>query len=178
MIVAGILGDPEPVEIARDQQGRSVLEPSCTYGSQFAYPAVRTASFLSQLPQSLRETICEDDLSRALVEIGALLKWSGGDPCFEGELADLDPTTDGLQAECVVSDYRELPDGTTQEVTPIPACDGSATLPCWRIEHDPNACHYTDTMQKLVIDRGGEVPPSDMFVKVDCVTRNESGPFQ
>lgn len=177
VIVAGIVGDPDKVEITTDDANRSVLNPSCAYGGQFAYPAVRTADFLSQFPQSIRETICGADLSSALVQIGALLKRSFGDPCFEGAVADLDPATDGLQPDCTVSDYRRLPDGSEEELALIPAC-GTGRIPCWRIEQDELKCHYTDTKLKLVIDRGGVIPPADQFVKASCVTEDAGGPVQ
>lgn len=167
VIVAGIVGDPDAVRI--DKEGpQSVLAPSCTYGGQYAYPAVRTASFLDRFPQSVRQTICEGDLSGALVQIGALLKRSFGDPCFTSEIADLDPAP-GLQPDCTASDYRTLPDGSEQEVRMIPSC-AFGQIPCWRIEEDAQQCHYTRTRLKLAIDRGGELPGADMFVKATCAT--------
>lgn len=176
VIVAGIVGDPDPVEISKDDQQRSILKPSCTYGGQFAFPAVRTASFLEQFPLSIRETICDPDLSGALVQIGALLKRSWGDPCWDGSLADVSPDP-GLQADCTVSDYRKFPDGSSQELATIPAC-GSGQIPCWRIEEDAAKCYYTPTQMKLVVDRGGALPPADTFLKASCVTTDDSGPVQ
>jgi hypothetical protein len=177
VIVAGIIGDPRPVEIIKDNQDRSVLRPSCQYAGQFAYPAVRTNDFLEQFELSIRATICEPDLSEALVRIGALLKRPFGDPCFEGTVADLDPETPGLQADCAVSDWRSLPGGNDVEVGLIPAC-ASGQIPCWRVEHDAEKCHYTPTKMKLVIDRGGALLASDMFVKAACVTTDPSGMVQ
>src|SRR5690606_16769504 len=114
----------------------------------------------------------------ALVQIAAELKRSIGENCFAGVLADADPTTDGIQADCTVSDHRERPDGSSMEVATIPACTTGGPIPCWRIEHDPTECHYTTTMMKLVVDRGGVVPPSDMFVKASCVTQDSAGQVQ
>jgi hypothetical protein len=174
VIVAGIVGDPSPVEISTDDQQRSILKPSCTYGGQFAFPAVRTASFLSKFPQSIRETICTPDLSNALVKLGAAIKDSWGDPCWEGTLADVSPEP-GLQADCTVSDYRKFPDGSSQELGTIPAC-GGGQVPCWRIEQDAAKCYYTPTEMKIVVDRGGALAPADTFFKASCVTTDDSGP--
>jgi hypothetical protein len=175
VIVAGIVGDPDKVEIIKDDQ-RSSLKPSCTYGGQFAFPAVRQSHFLEQFPLSIRESICEPDLSSALVQIGALLKRSFGDPCFENTVADLSPD-EGLQADCTISDYRRYPDGSTKEIDLIPNCS-FGEIPCWRIEVDAQKCHYTASKQKLVVDRGGVIPPADTFVKASCVTTDEAGPVQ
>lgn len=173
VIVAGIVGDPDKVEIIKDDQQRSILKPSCSNGAQFAVPAVRQSHFLEQFPLSIRESICEPDLSSALVQIGALLKRSFGDPCFEASVADLSPDP-GLQADCAISDYQRLPDGSSKEVDLIPSCS-FGQIPCWRIEVDAEKCHYTPSKQKLVIDRGGVIPPADTFVKASCVTTDESG---
>jgi len=175
VIVAGIVGDTEPFEITTDMN-KTVLAPSCNYSGQHAYPAVRTADFLAQFSQSVRSTICNGDLSNALVQIGALLKRSFGDPCFEGVLADADPA-DGLQADCSISDIQALPGGGSREVGVIPACSTSpGAIPCWRVERDDTRCYYTPTHLKLVIDRGGEVPASDIHVKASCVTVQDDGP--
>ncbi len=176
IFIAGIVGDPEPFEIVRDPQGRAVLGVSCTYAGQVAYPAVRTADLLSQFRHSARETICDGDLSRALVEIGVLIRDGLLDSCFKSVLADLDPAP-GLQPDCAVSDYRRLPDGSRIELGVIPAC-GDGALPCWRIETDETLCFHTPTKLELVIDRGGVVPSSDVFVAASCVTTDDTGPVQ
>jgi hypothetical protein len=178
VIVAGIVGDAAPFETAADGMGRTILEPSCSYGTQHAYPAVRTADFLSQFSQHVNATICGADLSGAMVDIGALIKRSLGDPCFAADVADLDPSTPGLQADCTVSDVRVLPDGDVQELSVIPAC-GTGKIPCWRIEEDAALCSYThsDPHYKLVVDRGGAVPPSDIHVRASCVTTDGTGSF-
>jgi hypothetical protein len=176
VIVAGIVGDPDNVEIVKDGQQRSQLKPSCTYGDQFAFPGVRQAHFLEQFPLSIRESICEPDLSSALVQIGALLKRSFGDPCFENTVADLSPD-EGLQADCTISDYRRYPDGESKELATIPNCS-FGQIPCWRIEIDEQECHYTPSKQKLIVDRGGVIPPADTFLKVSCVTTEDDGMVQ
>jgi hypothetical protein len=177
VIVAGIVGNNSPFEIIKNDKAQVVLDPSCKYGvNDGAYPALRTSHFLDQFPQTVRSSICGADLSSAMVEIGVLLKRSFGDPCWKGEITDLDPATDGLQAECTVTDVRVFPDGSTQEVDLIPSC-GSDQIPCWRLERDDISCHYTDTKLKLVIDRGGVIPPADITVKASCVTTDtDDGP--
>ena len=178
VIVAGILGKDKPFEIKLNDKGQPILGPSCTYGgNQTAVPALRTADFLAQFTQRVQTEICGADLSKAMVDIAVLLKRAFGDPCWEGEVADQDLDKDGLQADCQVTDVKVLPDGTRQDVAVIAACGGGA-IPCWRLEVDAAQCSYTTTHLKLVIDRGGVIPPSDIHVKASCVTTAPNdGPF-
>ncbi|HEY5945322.1 MAG TPA: vWA domain-containing protein [Kofleriaceae bacterium] len=178
VIVAGILGKNDPFEIVLNDKQQPILGPSCRYGGdQTAVPALRTADFLEQFTQRVQEPICGADLSKAMVDIGALLKRAFGDPCWEGEVADLDPTTAGLQADCSVVDVRVLPDGSRQEVDPLPNCS-TGEIPCWKLVIDDVQCSYTSTHLKLVIDRGGALPASDIHVQASCVTSPpDGGPF-
>jgi hypothetical protein len=169
VLVAGILGDSSPFRIVLDGTN-PILDPSCRYnGNDGAYPALRTSSFLAQFQHTTQSSICGADLSAAMVDIAAELKRTFGDPCWEGEIADLDPETDGLQPECSVSDVQVLPDGSKKEIDLIPNCS-FGEIPCWRLEQDDAQCFYTTSHMKLVIDRGGVLPPSDIEVKASCVT--------
>ena len=48
----------------------------------------------------------------------------------------------------------------------------------WTLEVDDMRCGYTSTHLKLVIDRGGIIPPSDIHVLGSCVTTPpKDGPF-
>jgi hypothetical protein len=175
VLVAGIVGDSSPFEIVLDGMQRPVLGQSCRYGNgDGAFPALRTADFLTQFPQTVQKTICGADLSAAMVEIAAKLKRSFGDACWEGEVADLDPVTPGLQPDCSVTDVQVLPDGSTKEIDQIPNCS-FGQIPCWKLVEDARQCFYTSTHTKLVIDRGGVIPPSDVHVKASCVTTDPGG---
>ena len=146
-------------------------------GPQYAYPAVRTLDFLSQFPnRSARTTICDEDLSDGLTDIAARLKVLFGDPCFESQPADMDPDTAGAQYECTVTEVRHRVGQPDEELRLFPQC-GKGTLPCWHIEEDAAACHYTHTNPhlKLVIDRGTDVPSADTRLSVSCVTTASSG---
>lgn len=185
VIVAGILGDPSPFETVKDpmENNEVVLGPSCHYVAstgtdQKAFPAIRTADFLTQFEdRNTRATICKGDLTDGLTQIGALLKAVIADPCFEAQVADLDPDMPGLQPDCTVSDMHYA-NGEETELAVIASCvqSGGAT-PCWRIEEDAEHCSYTHTNPhlKLVVDRGGVVPSPDVHVKASCVTTESSG---
>jgi hypothetical protein len=185
VIVAGIIGDPTPFEIINDTaHNETVLGPSCHYVSttgtdQTAFPAVRTASFLSQFEErNTRATICQGDLSAGLTQVAALLTAALADPCSEANVEDLDPVTPGLQPDCTVSDMR-YDNGQETELAVIPSCAISGgAVPCWRIEEDAEHCAYTNTDPhlKLVVDRGGVIPAPDIHVKASCVTVDPAGP--
>jgi hypothetical protein len=176
VIVAGIIGRDEPFEIKLNDKGQPILGTSCPQAAtDTAVPALRTADFLAQFTQRVQKDICGADLSQAMVEIGVLLKRSFGDPCWEGEVTDVDLETPGLQADCSFTDVQVLPNGERKEIAAIAAC-GSGELPCWRLEVDAMQCSYTTTHLKLVIDRGGVIPPSDIHVQGSCVT-TPAGPF-
>jgi hypothetical protein len=176
IVVAGIVGDPDPVEITTDSNNRSILEPSCSYSGQFAYPAVRTSDFISQFGLNARETICNADLSSALVQVGDKIKDALGNPCFEAQVADLSPDP-GIQADCSVSDVQLLADGTERELAVIPQC-GTGRIPCWRVEVDEMKCGYTPSKVALIVDRNGMLPPEDVHVKASCVTTTNDGMVQ
>lgn len=184
VVVAGIVGDPTPFATVDDPaHHETVLDASCHYTSstgtsQTAFPAVRTAAFLEGFEErSTRTTICKGDLSDGLTQIGALLKRVLSDPCFDAEVADLDPDMPGLQPDCTVSDMRYA-NGEETEVAVIPSCvlSGGAT-PCWHLDEDAAHCSYTHSTHhyKLVVDRGGVVPTPDIHVKASCVTTDQSG---
>jgi hypothetical protein len=177
VIVAGIIGRDAPFEIKLNDKGQPTLGSSCPATAETAVPALRTADFLAQFSQRVQKEICGADLSQAMIEIGVLLKRSFGDPCWEGEVTDMDPETDGLQPDCSFTDVKVLPDGTREEIAAIAAC-GTGKLPCWRLEVDAAQCSYTTTHLKVVIDRGGVLPPSEVHVQGSCVTTPpKDGPF-
>jgi hypothetical protein len=185
VIVAGVIGDPGPFEIIK-KNNLPVLKQSCIYegpsGTQFAYPGIRTADFLGQFAErNTHSTICTSDLSAALVQVAALLKRVVADPCFDRQLLDADPTTDGAQYDCSVTEVRHRANTADEELRVIGQCDAARSrLPCWHIEEDADHCSYTQTNPhlKLVVDRGSEIPAADVHVKVSCVTTSPSGGVQ
>jgi len=177
LVVAGIVGDPDPFEIVADG-GIHVLGSSCPTGSsQVATPAVRTNAFLEGFEQRARTTICDNDLSAGLVEIAAAIKDAIVDPCFDNTLLDVDPTTPGPQYECTVTEVRRHPGENDEELTVLPPCD-AAGPPCWRVEEDAEQCSYTaaDPHLKLVVDFGGQPTDPYLHIRADCVTANPDIP--
>lgn len=172
VIVAGIIGNPSPVVVGADANNNNIpkLQPSCMSASGEASPAVRLNQFLDAFPQRTSvTTICNEDLSDALVVIAELLKKVIGNPCLEGDL-DIDPSQPGVQYECQVADVR-YPDTDMESSSSIPHCDDSAP-PCWRLQENPSQCSETLTNLELIIDRGGnDNVPDGTFIQASCVTK-------
>jgi len=194
VLVAGIAGaaGPVSVEVEDPRTGKLWTPPVCTLcpggGSDCALsdalvqarPTVRLHALLDAFPQkSTFQDLCaydpdidDVDLSGALVQIASLLRRALGTPCIAGPLADVDPSTDGVQPRCSVSDVVHLrqPDESEQLLA---ACDGPLSCdgdvpdpPCYRFEDNP-ACG-TETDVAIAIDRC-EPPPGDTTVVVRCL---------
>jgi hypothetical protein len=165
VVVAGIAAPGEPLAVElRPAPGGGPLEPAlahaCTFssplGTTAADPAVRLRSFVDGFPdRSAAPTICQEDLSGGLREIGNVLLRAMGHPCVEVPLADADRSTAGLQADCVVED--EL--GDVRQ--PLDACEARPDArPCWRLEADPAACGASPPPHlKLVVQRDTQPHP-------------------
>jgi hypothetical protein len=179
VIVAGIIGNPTPVNIVLDEDGNPELDCSCGCGTaQTAVPAVRLGYFINSFPdRSTFTSICNEDLSDALNVIAELLKRVVGNPCLDGAIdtRDLDGNpANGVQLDCQVSDV--VAKGTDQEQSfVIPRCEMTGptmpvttTIPCWWVEEDPMTCSSTATSLILHVERGG-TEPDDTTVVARCV---------
>jgi hypothetical protein len=182
VIAAGIIGNAEPVAVGSDPE-RSIpaLVPSCQSGSGKADPAVRLKFFIDQFgAQSAFSTICNENLSDALLVIADLLKEVIGNPCIESTLRDANLNEDGIQYDCVVADVVN-PDEPDEQETILPACNAaednnpsnapnSTNTPCWHLATDTDRCGDTPMQLALVIERAGQSVPPGTHVQASCVT--------
>lgn len=178
LIFAGIMGNPTPFEVGLDEDGNPELLPSCGEDrNQPAAPAVRMKAFLDQFPnRNTFTSICNEDLSDALVLIAELLKKVIGNPCLEAniDVTDIQPNTPGTQIDCQVSDVR-YPETDMEEQKVIPRCDQSGSAPtipagataCWYVEPDTTNCTSTSHNLALVIKRTSD-PPEGTHVIARC----------
>ena len=196
VIVAAITAPPTPVTVANDESKDELwVQPSCVVcadggsdcpgavGSDAdpntlvaARPSVRMGAFLDGFSaRSTFQSICDYDpkiqdvdFSDALTKIALLLTKVVGNPCIDGKISDTDPSTDGVQADCRVSDVSGL-NTDDQEEFPIPPCETS-DAPCFRVI--PNdSCTDAETNLALDIDRGTppQDPPDGTTVVVRCL---------
>jgi hypothetical protein len=180
IIVAGIIGnvdDQHSVDVIPDPDDatRPSVGPSCTSASGTAFPGFRIQAFLDAFPErNFTTTICNDNLTDAMQEIGNIIKVAVGSPCIDRALADRNPNIDGVQPECSVADVINPDDEPPTRVESIiPSCDGNGnTPPCWRFIQDAVQCPTPPYATDLAIDvnRGGASVPLGTVLEVQCVT--------
>ncbi len=192
VIVAQIVGGTSPVTVISELEADTTVENPrefITLGKQCqlfvddvdppfvaaeASPAIRLNAFAQRFPQrNVSTTICQEDLSDALVQIGTLLRNIVGSRCVEGNI-DLDPEKDNVQHECVVAETQNL--GTADEASiSLRECSSETPspdeLPCWRFELDTEECKGTATELRLIDERGGANAPPDTKLRLECVLK-------
>jgi hypothetical protein len=186
IIVSAIIGpsaltDPAVVStmvgISAGMNNVPSVQPSCTNGTQNAFPMPRIAHVVQEFTNNTLHSLCDGDLGASLTEIAKKILEVQGNPCFEGDVdtTDADPTNPGLQLTCTVSDVVE-PDGRAIE-TIIPACKmadattpaADAQQPCWYVKPDPVKCEIYPSELTLAIHPEQRTTPPDTHVIAQCV---------
>ena len=166
IIVAGIIGDPTPVAVGADPEtGNPQLAPSCVSAAGEASPGVRLGHFVDAFaPHSVVNTICNEDLSDALILSGLTIIRAMGHPCVERDI-DLDGTTAGVQYQSEAADVQFAGEAN-QQVTPLAECNaGRTNIPCWYLYADSTVCGGL----MLGVERDGAQPPPDTRVRLRCL---------
>ncbi len=165
VLVAGIVGPGRDVALNRDDLGNLGVTPSCSYGTmpvQTARPAIRLEAFIRSFSRHTIASICKEDLSGALDQVGKLVV-QVFPRCFDAQVVE--------PHECSVLDILD-PDGPDRDASPLPECDAAhSATPCWHLEEDLVACAGSQTKLTLRVDRGGALPPPNSVVTAECVTR-------
>ncbi len=187
IIVSAIIGpsaltDPAiettTVAINTAMNNTPFVQPSCTNGSQNAFPMPRIAHFAQQFPQrNTFHSLCSGDLGGALSDIAEKILAVQGQPCFTSDIdtTDTDPNNPGLQLSCTVSDVIE-PDGRAIE-TGIPACKmtnattpaADAQQPCWYVKPDATKCASYPSQLTLAIHPEKRPSQPDTHVIAQCL---------
>jgi hypothetical protein len=142
--------DPGP------QNGNPELAPSCVEtGLGEADPAIRLNQFITSFRTNTLTTICDNDLSAALVTIADLLAERLGTPCLAPNVTQ--------PLECVA--WVEDSNGENQEL--VPNCSEGGP-PCWR-ELDPAAVLQCDGAVGVEFDPGGEAFPFGSDFRIQCL---------
>lgn len=179
ILVAGIIGDKtEPIVVApitRNDVTSPKVQQSCFSGpndTEGAFPPVRLSAFLEAFHYHYQTTICDEDLSAALAEIGGFIPPPEGG-CVSPDLKDIDPDQPGLQPSCVVSEIRD-PYTSKQREKLLPQCSNladpasSSQLPCYTMLPDPEICSADgELLIKAYYPLDAVVPPSTM-VRAYC----------
>ncbi|HWO24471.1 MAG TPA: hypothetical protein VNO30_37255 [Kofleriaceae bacterium] len=175
VVLGGILGPAEPLAVElRQPPGGGAQIPGlghvCTdmMPTLVADPAPRMRDFLSRFPDRERfASICGPDLAPSVTRITELLRRAIGTGCVEDRLADTDPKTAGVQADCIALDLAGT--GEAAAATRIEACaDKPDARPCWRLEEDLARCAAAPAPHLgLVVERDGAAAPGTV-TRVRC----------
>ena len=170
IITAGIIGNPTPVAVTTATNGNPELEPSCVSASGEAAPGVRLKTFFDQFPnRNTITTICNEDLTDALVQVADLLIEVIGNPCLSGDIK-VDDNGDPI---CTVVD-RTRPNTDSEVQTPIAHCanndPGAGPTPCWYTQPNPEDCNKPEHVlgDEIQVERGGQSVPTNTSVEVRC----------
>jgi hypothetical protein len=187
LLVGGIMGDApteaRPIEVGwitntGGAQELAVLR-TCEIGEDDphgAFPPIRTDAFLAQFRDRFRTSICDADLSQAMIAVGEHIVDALYGSCVRGDLRDADPRTTGVQAECSVTEVQH-PHGDDEVRTILPACAGAdpaaaPNRPCFAIVPDEERCRrISDHFLRITIHYpDGVVRDADTIVQAQCVT--------
>jgi len=186
IMVAGIVGNPTPITVVNDRNGHPCLQYSCGNATvcgnaqpdeTAAVPPIRLKAFMDAFPLNQITTICNDDLSDALQRIADFIVEGFNGRCMQGTPKDVDPTTPGVQTDCVVTETRG-PNSSAPVHTILPTCDNasdpatSTNMPCYAIVEDLAQCADTSSNLSVNIHYADEatVPP-DTAISARCVTQ-------
>jgi hypothetical protein len=175
VVVAGILGDAEPVRVGVNERDHTDVLRSCEIGTddpQGAYPPTRTDAFLAQFEDRVRTRICDADLSPAIVAITEEIVREFYGSCIEGTLADANPGAAGVQADCSVTEIQN-PGAADELSTVVPQCNaGASNPPCWSVVVNAERCatvsdHHLEVA--MTYPDGVDRDP-DTLIQVQCRT--------
>jgi hypothetical protein len=168
IIVAGITGLPNPVQIYSNYDGEPGLAPSCSSADGEADPAIRLNQLFNAFPRHDSSSICLEDKSNIITNVTKLIQETMTSKCIEGNLSDIDEDTDGIQPKCNVHDVSYTYQGKIEK-TKLHACNGSiSSIPCYRFETNVQQCFGTATNLNLIVERGGASLPLGVSVTANC----------
>lgn len=187
VIAAGIFGWPLPgqeagarYEIERGGGGGGgafSLQPVCSStGNGSATSAYRVKSFVESFPNNSVFSICQNDFSAAMRQIGEKIRTIVGPACVTAPLIDTNLATTAMDPDCNVVERVPRPGVSGQwNETLVPRCPTGATQPCWDLVPDPTC---TASGQQILIDRKGTTPAEgtqQVFRCLTCPSRSTPG---
>jgi hypothetical protein len=115
------------------------IGPGCEGPGGSAVPPVREREVAEELEVAGRvnvHSVCAADYAPALSAIADEIAAQIKPACMPACVADADPTTPGLQPDCVITQVAPTHEGTVEEIDVPPCTDANGTLPfdanvCW-----------------------------------------------
>ena len=177
ILVSGIFGWPSNATGARYrylQTGQGIdVAPICQSANGEAAVGLRLKQFVESFGSSGSYfSICNDDLSPALKQIGEKLAGKLGNVCVGAPLVDTAPEP-GVQPSCQVVDRIPVAGGFKEEL--IPSCSGgmrSTSGACWTLVVDPS-CVVSGF--KIEVDRGGKAAAPGAQELLRCLACDKAG---
>jgi hypothetical protein len=117
-------------------------------------------------------SICEEDFSPAMKQIGDKLAAKLGNPCISAPVVDTKPDP-GVQPDCQVIDRIPATGGFKDD--PLPPCSTgkkSQGGACWNLVNDPTC---GDSGFKIDVDRGGQLATPGTQQAIKCLTCAKPG---
>jgi hypothetical protein len=138
--------------------------PICQGANGKATASLRIKEFVEAFgANGSLHSICANDFSPAMRQIGETLAAKLGTPCISAPVVDTRPEP-GVQADCQVVD--RIPNDRGVDVVNLASCR-DAKPPCWQLMADPTC---TESGFKIAIDRGGQLPVPGTQEAVKCLT--------
>jgi hypothetical protein len=161
VLVTAIVAPTEPFSVIEYMlQGvpYEALDVSCTYAgpehSEAGFPAVRTTAFVEGLPRGRTIDICDADFPKQMVALGERIDTLVDGSCIQQWIEQ--------PAVCEAFDV----DAQGNE-TPVPQCDGSNVLPCFKIAADPGYCQSWQQLHVTIV-RNGTGMGAGIWTSVRC----------
>jgi hypothetical protein len=169
LLVAGILGDHDPIRVGTNLDGDLDTLTSCEpdpANPEGAYSPIRTDAFLAEFDSPIRHRICDDDLTPAIVDIGGEIVRKAYGGCIEGELATPN------EPDCSVSEVEHpSTDNETSKILPeCNAADGEAATnqPCWSLETDDLCTGSPEHYRVVTHYPSGAARDADTIIRAQC----------
>ncbi|MSP62530.1 MAG: hypothetical protein EXR72_19800 [Myxococcales bacterium] len=143
-----------------------VIQHSCRNQQRtelFGAPAVRLNAVIRAAVNHRLSSICDDDYTPALIEIGQLIIANIGAACITEALPD--PSN----PVCFVEDVTTQANGSIT-IAEIARCADPkpSSYPCWRLEKKP-LCSTSPQGLALTLDRNNQAAPASTETRASCV---------
>ena len=127
-----------------------------------ATAGLRNSAFVDEFGSNgTKSSVCAIDFSSSMSGIGAALQKKLQNLCIPGTLADVDPSTPGLQPDCRVVLRTPFVDPSYaktisyQESAPLPMCptgasNGLVTTTCWQLAGGSTRCPAGQSLVQLL----------------------------
>ncbi|MEM9494313.1 MAG: hypothetical protein AAGC55_34525, partial [Myxococcota bacterium] len=181
VVVAGLLGDSETVDIAKIDGQLQVAPTQCSEGRE-QYPAIRLRDFIGSFgDRGLLAPYCGERADDALTTTARAIRKTLGTTCLDYRIADTDPLAAGDQVDCHISAVTR--DGQPERIAECPTAPhdypNSPVTPCYVIERGLAPCGDFPSQLSVRVWWGEDTEgraraqPDEVRVTAECLVRPE-----